>query len=292
MRQALVRGELGASYLGLAGTVALVALALATVFAVLRRPRRAVPTAALGLAWILAYSVVGGLNGLVGLAGFVWIRATSRNSIWILALVLLWGAVRLSRVAALRRHARASLVAAALATALTLFDQLPPRTRAAAIREVGSAVASDAAFTRSIESQLPSGAMLFLLPVVDYPEGPRTLGADGYDPLRLYLHSRSLRLSYGSDRAPREAWQRRVESLEPAAMADALERIGFSGVVINRQAYPDAAEELRDALAAAGRVESFESVDRDFVFVRLRPAAAPMAPDDVVPVSNAPAESS
>ena len=99
-------------------------------------------------------------------------------------------------------------------------------------------------------------------------------------------------MSYGSDRAPREAWQRRVESLEPAAMADALERIGFSGVVINRQAYPDAAEELRDALAAAGRVESFESADRDFVFVRLRPAAAPMAPDDVVPVSNAPAESS
>jgi len=50
-----------------------------------------------------------------------------------------------------------------------------------------------------------------------------------------------------------------------------------------RKAYEDGAQDLRDRLAATGRDEAFESPDRDFVFVRLRPAPSPMPPDEVVP---------
>jgi hypothetical protein len=261
------------------------ALVVATARAALRRPARPAPASALALAWILAYSVVGGVNGLLGLSGFVWLRATSRHSIWILALVLLWGVVAMSRTAL--AAAMGDVLAATVAGALTLADQLPPRTRAGAIREVGARVVSDASFASSLEKALPAGAMLFQLPVVDFPEGQRILAASDYEHLRPYLHARRLRFSYGSDKGrARDAWQRRVELLEPAPMADALERMGFTGVVVNRKAYPDGAQALREALAATGRLETWESPDRAFLFIRLRPGPSPQPPDVVVPPSG------
>jgi hypothetical protein len=285
-RAALLRGELGAAYLGLAGVAALLALAVVTSRATLSRPKRPVPAAAAAVAWIVAYSVVGGLNGLLGLSGFVWLRATNRSSIWILALVLLWAALSLSRAPLARRRA-ASAIAATLALALTLRDQLPPRTTAGAIRDLGAHVASDASFCQSLESTLPPGAMLFQLPVVDFPEGQRVLAESDYEHLRPYLHSRRLRFSYGSDKGrQREAWQHRAEALAPSDMASTLERVGFAGILVNRKAYPDGGLELRQALAAAGRSEAWESVDRDFLFIRLRPAEQPAAPDDVLPKTD------
>ena len=284
--KALVRGELGSVYLGMAGVAALLALVMQTARAVLSRPTRPLPATALALVWIFAHSVVGGLNGLLGLTGFVWLRASGRYSIWILALVLVWGVLAISRTA-LGRHRAASVVAAAIAGAMTLADQLPPRTRAGAIREMGNRVASDAAFARSLEAALPAGAMLFQLPVVDFPEGKPILAASDYEHLRPYLHARQLRFSYGSDKGrPQDAWQRRVESLEPAPMAEALERIGFAGIVVNRKAYPDGAQELREALAAAGRLEAWEGPDRDFLFVRLTPEPSPQPPDAVLPPAD------
>jgi phosphoglycerol transferase len=244
-----------------------------------------VPGAALALAWTLAYSVVGGVNGLVGLTGFVWLRAAERNSAWILALVLLWAAVAVSRLVAARRAA--SVVAAATALTLTLADQLPPRTSLSAIGEIGWHVASDAAFAQLLEARLPAGSMLFQLPVVDFPEGRRVLGATDYEHLRPYLHASQLRFSYGSDKnRPREAWQRRAEALPPAATASALERIGFAGLIVNRKAYPDAAAALRHALAAEGRSEAWGSSDGDFLLIRLRPVVRAVAPDEVFPRSD------
>jgi hypothetical protein len=285
LRGTLYRGELGSAYLGLAGVLALVGLAVVTVRAGLGRPRGPVPGPALALAWIFAYAVVGGLNGLLGLSGFVWLRATNRTSIGILAVVLLWGATEVSRAAWTRRRA-ASVLAAALLGALTLADQLPPRTRPETIRERAAVLASDDVFARSLEAVLPAGAMLFQLPVVDFPEGLRIRGASDYEHLRPYLHSKGLRFSYGSDKGrPREAWQRRVEALEPEAMAGALERMGFAGLLVIRKAYEDGARELSERLAATGRLETLSSPDADFLFIRLRPASSPLPPDDVLPPS-------
>jgi hypothetical protein len=129
--------------------------------------------------------------------------------------------------------------------------------------------------------------MLFQLPVVDFPEGQRVLGASDYEHLRPYLHAKRLRFSYGSDKGRRQdAWQRRVESLEPVPMAEALERMGFAGILVNRKAYPDGAQELRGALTAAGRPEAWESPDRDFLFVRLTPGPSPEPPDGVLPPAD------
>ena len=180
-----------------------------------------------------------------------------------------------------------SVITAAIALVLTLADQLPPWASASAIRDASSRVASDAAFAQSLEARLAPGSMVFQLPVVDFPEGQQVLGATDYEHLRPYLHSTRLHFSYGSDKGrPREAWQRRAEALVPADMARALERMGFAGLLLNRKAYPDSGLELREALAAAGRSEAWESTDHDFLFIRLEPAAQAEAPDDVLPKTD------
>jgi hypothetical protein len=283
---ALYRGEMGSAYLGLAGVAALLWLAAAGTLGQLRRPRAAVPPALLAIAFILAVSVVGGLNSLMGTLGFVFLRATSRYSIWILALSLLWAVGRVSRSRLARR--RGAPLVALIAATLALVDQLPRYSDSAASGRAAR-VASDATFVRSLEAALPDRAMLFQLPVVPFPEGPRVLAATDYEHLRPYLHSKRLRFSYGSDKGdPRDAWQARAAGLEAEPLADALERIGFAGLLVNRKAYADGAAELRERLAASGRLEAWESPDRDFLFVRLRPAAPGEPPDDVIPAAGAP----
>jgi hypothetical protein len=276
---ALYRGEMGSAYLGLAGLLGLLGMCVSAFRGHLQRRRGAVPPVLLALAWILAYSVVGGMNGLLGTLGFVWFRATSRYSIWILALVLLWSVGRLSRAPFARRRGW-SVLAAALATGVALLDQRPPGSPAAQVAEARRTIDSDRAFVRSLEAALPAGAMLFMLPVVDYPEGARVRKAVDYEHLRPYLFADRLRFSYGSDKGrPREEWQRRVEELPPEHMASELEGFGFAGLILNRKAYEDGGEGLRLALAAGGREEGFLSPDRDFLFVRLQPQATPSLPE-------------
>jgi hypothetical protein len=276
---ALYRGEMGSAYLGLAGLLGLLGMCISTLRGYAQRRRGYLPPALLALAWILAYSVVGGLNGLLGTLGFVWFRATNRYSVWILALVLLWSVGRLSRAPFVRRPGL-SVLAAALATGVALLDQRPPGSPAAQVTEAKRRIDSDRAFVRSLEASLPTGAMVFMLPVVDYPEGARVRKAVDYEHLRPYLFADRLRFSYGSDKGrPREEWQRRLEELPPEEMASELEGFGFAGLILNRKAYEDGAEALRLALAAGGRGEGFSSPDRDFLFVRLRPQVVPRLPE-------------
>jgi hypothetical protein len=276
---ALYRGEMGSAYLGLAGLMGLLAMCLSAFRGHRQRRRGYVPAALLALAWILAYSVVGGLNGLLGTLGFVWFRATNRYSVWILALVLLWSVGRLSRAPFARRRGL-SVAAAALATGVALLDQRPPGSPAAQVAEARQRIDSDQAFVRSLEASLPPGAMVFMLPVVDHPEGARVRKATDYEHLRPYLFADRLRFSYGSDKGrPREEWQRRIEELPPEAMASELEGFGFAGLILNRKAYEDGGEALRLALATGGRGEGLSSPDGDFLFVRLRPSATPRLPE-------------
>jgi phosphoglycerol transferase len=276
---------MGSAYLGLAGVLSLLALAAVAAAGYLRRPRGFAPAPFLAVAFVLAVSVVGGLNSVLGTLGFVWFRATNRYSIWILVLVLLWAVLAISR-SALASRRKLSVAAAAVAVVVVVTDEVPPRTSADAIREVAARVASDAAFVRSLEAALLPGAMLFQLPVVDFPEGPRVNRATDYEHLRPYLHSRQLRFSYGSDKGrASDAWQHRAAALEPEALAEALERIGFAGLLVNRKGYEDGARELQERLAASGRLEAWNSPDGDFLFVRLRPSAPTLSPDVAVPAA-------
>ncbi len=101
-------------------------------------------------------------------------------------------------------------------TAIGLADQMPRFASAATLEPVKAIVESERRFVESLEASLPEGAMLFLLPVMETPEGHAVLKVTDYEHYRLYLFSSRLRLSYGADKGrPREDWQHRLIDADP-----------------------------------------------------------------------------
>ena len=72
---------------------------------------------------------------------------------------------------------------------------------------------SDADFGKRMEEIPPSGAMVYQMPFVAFPEHPPIFAMSDYELLRPYLHTRTLRFSYGAMRG-REAsrWQEAIRA--------------------------------------------------------------------------------
>jgi phosphoglycerol transferase len=110
--------------------------------------------------------------------------------------------------------------------------------------------ASDAAFVGSIEHLLGKQAMVYQLPYSWYPEGTQFVNAFFYDHVRGYLHSSTLRWSYGAIHGRPEAdWQDVLVDRPLTDLLDTVAAVGFTGVYVDRYAYDDGATELAKQLA-------------------------------------------
>ena len=271
-------GENNSAYLGLVAIGTLGALAFTSVRNLARGTPERIPSHAWAIAWVLSYSIIGGLNGVLGAFGLVLFRGTNRYSIVILVLALLFLAREVTR---LSRRSRSLAVAASVPLLLFgLWDQIPRSPDAAEIHQVHQQVVTDGAITSSLESKLPRRAMIFQLPVADYPEvGPIGAMLD-YEHFRPYLQSHSLRFSYGSQKGrTRERWQAEAMMFGVTYTVSQLEKYGFSAVLINKKGYPDRAASLRAEFNLAGRSEILCESD-DFVAVRLNPNEQPLLPPE------------
>jgi hypothetical protein len=272
------RGE-SSSYLGLAALAGLGCVVGGPVVALVRRRRVFIPPVLGAAAWILAYSVAGGVNGVVGSVGVMLFRGTNRYSIWLMALALLFLAGRLSRSAWARRMP--APVAPALLALFALADQTPgllfqPADAAAQ----GLAVEKDRLFAEQIEASLPGRPMVFMLPVHDFPESGPVRQMGDYEQFRPYLFTSRVRYSYGTDKGrPREEWQKQVEALSPAKMVDRLEGYGFSALVVDRRAYADSGRSLLSGVLEAGRTITFDEPGGGRALVRLLPRAPALLPE-------------
>ena len=273
------RGEVGSAYLGLAALAGLACLASGAWTALVRRRRVFIQPALGAVLWILAFSVAGGVNGVLGSLGVVLFRGTNRYSIWLAALGLLYLAGRLSRW----RVARRGLLAWApvLLTILVLVDQAPGILRPGSARDQLLAMERDQAFAEGLEASLPGRPLVFMLPVLDFPEGGSIRQMGDYEHFRSYLFTSRVHYSYGTDKGrPREEWQRRVEALPPAKMVDRLEGYGFSGLVVDRRAYADGGRSLLVGLTEAGKTIVIDEAGGGRALVRLRPRAPALLPEN------------
>ena len=114
------RGEVGSAYLGLLAIAGLAGLFVPLARGLLRGRRIPFTQGQGAVLWILAFSVVGGANGILGSLGVVLLRGTNRYSIWIVAVALLHLVKRLSR----RPTGRPLALAAGLAV-VAVLDQVP-----------------------------------------------------------------------------------------------------------------------------------------------------------------------
>lgn len=268
----------GASYQGIVGLACLVALVATAVRDMVSGREKQVPMEAWQVLWLVLTFTTGGLNAIAGAIGFTMFRGGCRYSVVILAITLLWAARRLSawqRATAVGRPAQAVdwrwPAAAAMACLVILADQVPRAPTAEEAAAIARSVAADREFAAKIEAALPAGAMVFQLPVMDFPEAPLP-GIPPYDHFRPYLHSTRLRYSFGSMKGrEREKWQPalqaklfegatidqqagviRINRGNARAAVDELRRLGFAAIYVNRNGFPDRGRGLEEALVELG----------------------------------------
>jgi phosphoglycerol transferase len=163
------------------------------------------------------------------------------------------------------------MAADVLLCGLILWDQVPRAPSKDKIAEINRQVTADREFTAKMEEALPAGAMVFQLPVMDFPESPAQ-GVPPYDHFRPYIFSNDLRFSFGSHKGrEREKWQPAVQAklFEGASLdqqagkimvneanariaVEELKRLGFSAIYINRNGFPDRGKGLEEALLELG----------------------------------------
>lgn len=279
------------SYLGIVGLAALGWLVWTAVAALVRRRQDGVPLEAWQVLWIVLMFTTGGLNAILGAVGITLFRASCRYSVVILAIALLWATQRLSALQASRQRPSGRdgelapgsggselvwLASPLVCCLIVLWDQVP-RPPARELREhIARLVAVDREFTAAMEAALPPAAMVFQLPVMEYPEAP-VPGVPPYDHFRPYLFSRQLRYSFGAIKGrERDRWQQGIAAVDfPRAVAE-LRRRGFAAVLLSRNGFPDRGRKIEEALRGmAGTGPAIESPAGDLVCIPIGAAAPP-----------------
>ena len=191
----------------------------------------------LSLAALLALAAtllatIGGLGSLFALLVSPQIRSYNRISIFIGFFALLAVVLLIDRAGArlLRPSAKAFYYFwLVLLGAVGIYDQTTPGF-VPDYSSIETAFRSDARFVKAIENKVPRGAMIFQLPYMTYPE------ASSYDLGRGYLHSRTLRWSYGAMMNEKsDLWARSTWDKPGPELVRRLAEVGFSGIYLDRK---------------------------------------------------------
>ena len=214
----------------------------------------------------------GSLGALVALVLTPKIRAYNRISIFIAFFSLMTIAWLLDQFARrfIKSGAHQIAFGCGLAAVLTLgvFDQ----TSARFVPDYAKNKAefdSDQKFMHQLQVSLPTGAMVFQLPFVPFPESPKTGKMFDYDHARGFLQTEGLRWSYGAMRGrDDEAWQKLLTSKPVPEMVESITLSGFQGLYLNREGYNDSKVEM-EIESALGKPQ-FTSENGRLVFFDLR----------------------
>jgi hypothetical protein len=269
-RQRFEFSESMAVYLGIVGCLGFVLLFGLTVYYVLSRQQFKISGWFWFALFLIAFAIVGGLNGFLGLGKFYLLRSANRYSVFLVAISLIYFAIFVSCTPLFLRKWISWGVAAVLFLLATAEPLLAKKKFSGLYSAGHSLYESDRQFGMKLENLLPRGAMVFNFPVVELPE------RGTYAIFRPTLFTDNIRYSFGAlvGRA-RDTWQLGVEKLPPDAIVNKLKAYGFSGILIYRgQNLSDrqkvAAKQLADFLFQNG-YPNFKSSAGDFEFFGFEP---------------------
>jgi phosphoglycerol transferase len=261
--------DANAATLGVVATAGFVWLLAVAFFSLVGRapPGRHAQLAALTLAAFLIATVGGGGT----LFGVIWsqVRAWNRLSIFIAFFAL---AALAFGLGALGRRIRGPAFAAVLAAllALGLYDQTTPGY-APPYETLEGLWDEDRRFIGSLERRLPDGAMVVQLPYETFPEPPAGRQAV-YEPVKAYLHSETLRWSWGAMRGRPGDWAAAMVAGKPAAdVVAAARRAGFAGILVDRLGYADDGAAMDADLRRALGAQPTPSPNGRYLFFTLAP---------------------
>lgn len=129
---------------------------------------------------------------------------------------------------------------------------------------------SDDNFVKSIENDVEEYTLIFQLPYQEYPESEGHNLMKSQEPFAGYLHSVTLRWSFGVNKEQPEAeWYKDVSELEVSDMVTQLKAKDFGGIYIDRYGYEDGASKLEKELSEYLGKTPMVSDDGRYVFYKL-----------------------
>jgi hypothetical protein len=129
---------------------------------------------------------------------------------------------------------------------------------------------SDADFVSRIEASLPPRAMVFQLPYMPFPESPSLYQMKAYEHYKAYLHSQTLRWSYGAPLGEEEdKWQQAVAAEPAPELVKSVRDAGFSGIYLNRDGYEDHGTKLENDLKSTLGTDPLVNREGNLVFFKL-----------------------
>jgi phosphoglycerol transferase len=126
----------------------------------------------------------------------------------------------------------------------------------------------DQFFIGQLESRLPAGTMVFQLPHEDFVYGGRIERMLPGDQMRPYLHSKTLRWSWGAMSSRNHDWTKVTAELPLDQFIERIIFAGFGGLLIDRYGYKDSEVE-QSVLSYLGPASKFDLGGR-WVFFDLR----------------------
>ena len=137
-------------------------------------------------------------------------------------------------------------------------------------RSLYSAYLSDKKFVEQIELALPDEAMVLQLPYKAFPETPPVHYLGDYALFRPYLHSRTLKWSYGITKgSSQDQWIKSLSELPVEGMVYKAVVAGYRGIYLNTAGYEDGGKEIGDKLSAILNEKPIISDTKDQVFYNL-----------------------
>ena len=175
------------------------------------------------------FATIGGFVMFIAIS-FPLIRSHARFSIFIAFFSLFIIAIIFDK--AVKKKKLLAKITILIISTLAIFDQVGKVSAPILQSEkTKSAFISDRDFVQKIESIMPKDAMIFVLPVMGFPEN-----SESHDLLRGYLHSKNLRWSYPAIMSrPSSLWQHEVVKMNFKNFISEIKNKGFSGIYLNQK---------------------------------------------------------
>lgn len=199
-----------------------------------------------GLGTMIAFLITDKIRGYNRISIFI-------EYVCILAVAMLMGAI-VDKLKADKRTASIIVTAVTgLVCVFSIWEGCGGRTPTETYEAIQDEYASDDKLVSYIESSVDDGSMIYQLPYHGYPEGGSQNDMWDYHLFVGYLHSDTLKWSYGSVKGREgDSWNEEIGSLKADDMVKALKEAGFAGIYIDRRAYlAEQIEQLESDLTEA-----------------------------------------
>lgn len=231
--KAYVRGESWSSYIGVLGVIGFSTLIFNSLNSIRNGWKSLEVKVLISINWIFLYSLIGGINLVLGVLNFQIFRAPNRFSIFILCILLLYLCIKSSLIKSnLLRYSLLSFM-----LFVGLFDQLP-RPNFSFQDPIKIRVKSDIEMGKVLMRELEKGDMVYQFPFQEFPEVGPVKGMQDYEHLRPYINTNHIRFTYGNNKGRgSELWQEKIKFDKNGNFIKLLESYGFDAVYINKKAY-------------------------------------------------------